>query len=125
MQTFCLRVFVLTAVFACSAEAKEAENACTPKAESHATVTCVNDRLELVLADGRVLRLAGIEAPGPTPTDPDLSARGRDWLRAWLENQDILFELFDPRPDRWGRYAATVFAPISQADTSLPPWESV
>jgi endonuclease YncB( thermonuclease family) len=87
---------------------------CVPKAASQATVVSVNDRLELTLTDGRVLRIAGLEAAGPTPSDPDLGLRGRDWLAAWLENRDILYQALDSRPDRWGRYTATVFAaPVS------------
>jgi endonuclease YncB( thermonuclease family) len=120
VRGFRLWVFAMAAALACFADAKEAKNACLPKAgSSHATVTGVNERLELSLADGRILRLAGIEAPGPTPADPDLAARGRDWLKAWIENQDIFFESADSRPDRWGRIPASVFASGQEDGTSL------
>ncbi len=103
-----------------------AGDACAPKAGSHAVVTAINDRLELTLADGRLLRIGGLEAAGATPDDADLGARARDWLAAWLENRDILYELLDAQPDRWGRYPAAVFAvPVSGDATPVSAGESL
>jgi endonuclease YncB( thermonuclease family) len=105
-----------------SAWAKEApaSDSCAPKGGSHSLVTSIDDRLELTLADGRLLRIGGLEAAAPTPGDADLGARGHDWLAAWLEQQDILYELLDARPDRWGRYPAVVFAaPVSGDATPI------
>jgi endonuclease YncB( thermonuclease family) len=96
-----------------------ASNACVLKGGSHATVSAVSERLELTLADGRVLRIAGVEAAGPTPSDPDLGARGRDWLTVWLENRDIFYQGLDARPDRWGRIAAVIFAAPVSGDANL------
>jgi hypothetical protein len=102
---------LLSGAFAKEAMAKDA---CALKDGSHAIVSAVDERLDLTLADGRVLRIAGLEAAGPTPDDPDLGLHARDWLAAWLENRDIAYEALDTRPDRWGRYAAIVFAvPVS------------
>ncbi len=69
----------------------------------------ISERLELRLADGRLLRLAGIEAPEATPTDPDLAAKSQLWLEAWLKGIEIWVQTLDPRPDRWGRLSALVF----------------
>jgi len=111
-------VFFFSVLLTCptALQAKNAADACPATASNHAIVTGVTERLELILSDGRILRIAGLEAPGPTPADPDLPARGQEWLKAWLENRDIAFELADSRPDRWGRYAASVFASIAQGD---------
>jgi endonuclease YncB( thermonuclease family) len=116
-----LSVFLAAQSLVSDALAKEASatGACDVKGGRHATVAAVDERLELTLADGRVLRLAGLEAVGPSPNDPDLGLRARNWLAAWLENQDILYETLDARPDRWGRYAAIVFAAPSSGGTEL------
>jgi endonuclease YncB( thermonuclease family) len=92
---------------------------CAPRTASRVLVNAIDDRLELHLADGRVLRLAGIEIAGPTPYDADLPVRAHEWLAAWLEKREVLYEILDPRPDRWGRYAALVFAPAVSGDASL------
>jgi len=112
----------------CATAAKETAVAasCAPKGVTQAKAVSINDRLELTLADGRVLRIAGIEAPAATPSDPDLGIKARDWLAAWLENQTIFYGVLDERPDRWGRYAAVVFAArvsddASSQGTSLVP----
>jgi endonuclease YncB( thermonuclease family) len=102
-----------------SAKEMAANESCTPKAGNRAIVTAVNDRLELTLADGRVLRIAGLEAVGPTPDDPYLGAQVRNWLAAWLENREILHEILDPRPDRWGRTGAIVFAARASGEVNL------
>jgi endonuclease YncB( thermonuclease family) len=97
-----------------------ASDACAVKGGSHAAVSAVSERLELTLADGRVLRIAGVEAAGPTPSDPELGTRGRDWLTGWLENRDISYQALDARPDRWGRIAAVIFAAPVPGDASPP-----
>ncbi len=116
-----LAVFFIVQSLAPGAFAKEngANEACALKGASHAGVAAIDERLELTLADGRVLRIAGVEAAGPTPNDPDLGMRARDWLAAWLESRDISYQALDARPDRWGRIAALVFASPVSGDANL------
>ena len=78
-----------------------------------APVARIDERLELTLADGRRLRLVGIEPPRATPGAPDRPARVRDALAGWLQAQDSQadVELLAAVPDRWNRLPARVFAP--------------
>jgi endonuclease YncB( thermonuclease family) len=113
-----LLIFSLAAALPGLCLAKDMDGACASKG-AHAVVTSVDERLELTLADRRVLRVTGVEPPGPTPSDPELGTKARDWLADWLQNQDIVFQLSDSHADRWGRYAAAVFAPRSAADLTV------
>jgi len=70
----------------------------------------VTERLELILRDGRQLRLAGIEAPEATPDDAELGSRSRAFVEERLKNSEIAFESLSAKPDRWGRFPALVFA---------------
>lgn len=69
----------------------------------------VNERLELVLADGKVLKIAGLDPPGPTPDDPDLDLSNAKKAAAWLAGREILYRPLSSRPDRWGRIPALAF----------------
>jgi len=82
-------------------------------------VAGVEDRLELRLADGRLLQIAGIDAPGPTPEDPDLADKARMALASWLAGHGILFHLLSAEPDRWGRWPAFVFAEAAGSTAPL------
>ena len=76
-------------------------------------VAGVDERLEITLEDGRLLRLAGIERPRPSPANPGRPAQARDQLRGWLLRPDLRvdLELLAAVPDRWNRLPARLFAP--------------
>ena len=84
-------------------------------------VTFVNERLELALADGRLLRIAGLDPPRPTPGDPDLDVNSSVKLADWLVGEDVAFRLLETRPDRWGRLAAEAFAPVGDPASPARP----
>ena len=63
----------------------------------------ISARGELILQDGRVLRLAGIEDRG--------DEQARALLTQWLTAQPIRLELLTKTADRWGRYSVRAFAP--------------
>jgi len=86
---------------------------CGDPASHGLRVEAVNERLEVTLEDGRLLRLAGIERPRATPTHPDRPAQTRDPLRAWLMKPGLRvdLELLAAAPDRWNRLPARLFAP--------------
>lgn len=88
-----------------------AEGPCPESAGTSAKVASVSERLELILEDGRRLKIAGIDPPRPTPGDPNLDARARNGLGQWLVGQDITFHAAEPALDRWGRIVAFVYAP--------------
>jgi endonuclease YncB( thermonuclease family) len=58
----------------------------------------VTDRIELKLEDGRMLRLAGLDAPAP---DLALDRLAETWT-----DKPLKIALLAPRPDRWGRWLA-------------------
>ena len=68
-----------------------------------ARIVEVTERLELKLEDGRLLRLAGLDAPAPEWALDGLAA---DWA-----DRPLKLALLAPRPDRWGRWLADLSAP--------------
>ncbi len=100
-----------------------AQASCPAAGIERVAVASVDERLELTLKDGRLLRAAGVEPVRPTPDNPDFDIVARDALRHALgENIDIIALA---RPDRWGRIPVFAFlaspAPIG-AQSSLAAW---
>ncbi len=83
-------------------------------------VKFVNERLELTLDDGRLLKVSGLDPPRPTPKDPDLDVDSSVKLADWLVGRNVAFRLLETRPDRWGRLVAQVFAPAPDATAAAP-----
>lgn len=102
-----------------SESAAAALSACTAEGAKPGIVASVNDRLELAIESGETLKLAGIDPPRPTPTDPDLDSKTRDRLADWIVGQPILFHPLAERPDRWGRVLALVFAPAEAPGSAV------
>jgi endonuclease YncB( thermonuclease family) len=103
---------VLVAMLGCSAKAQEkpqeklqekpqAAAACRLTPLGVAAVGSVRDGRTVILADGRELRLAGIE----------VADRGAEALRALVDGQTIRLENFGPGTDRYGRMVAFVSLP--------------
>ena len=84
-------------------------------------VTFVNERLELTLADGRLLKIIGLDPPRPTPGDPDLDVNSSVKLADWLVGKDVAFRLLESRQDRWGRLAVEAFAPVGDPTSPAQP----
>ena len=92
-----------------------------PQAPGEAvTITEVTERLELQLADGRRIRLAGLERPA----SGEARATGlKDELSQWLRGREVLVRALAQKPDRWGRLPAQVFGPLpasAEAGALLP-----
>ena len=106
-----MRLF-LACLFACAALPASAAP-CGDPASQGLRVAAVDERLEITLEDGRLLRLAGIERPRPSPANPGRPAQTRDQLRGWLLRPDLRvdLELLAAVPDRWNRLPARLFAP--------------
>ena len=68
-----------------------------------ARLTAVNARLELRLDDGRLARLAGLDAPEPAAAKARLDAVGLD--------KRLSVAVLAPRPDRWGRWLVDLAVP--------------
>ena len=73
-------------------------------------VESVTPHLEIRLRDGRLLRLAGLEAPRGTPDNPALAEEARIALGGWIAGGGALAAIEPGEPDRWGRHAASLFA---------------
>jgi endonuclease YncB( thermonuclease family) len=84
-------------------------------------VKTVSERLELTLEDGRLLKVSGLDPPRPTPDNPDLDIDSSVKLAGWVVGKDVAFRLLDARPDRWGRLAAEVFAPMDASTSPARP----
>ena len=74
-------------------------------------VTALAPHFELKLADGRLVRIAGIEPVRATAGDADLPARAAADLELWSVGAQVALSALDPTPDRWGRIRARVFLP--------------
>lgn len=74
------------------------------------TVTKVEDRLELRLADGRLIRLAGLDPALDTPDHPDQAETTRVAFAALFDHQTMTAHIVSARPDRWGRITGLAFA---------------
>ncbi len=92
---------------------------CGDPASQGLRVAAVDERLEITLEDGRLLRLAGIERPRPSPANPGGPAQARDQLRGWLLRPELRvdLELLAAVPDRWNRLPARLFAPGGEGTT--------
>jgi len=97
MQPFALSLLALC-LFLCPARAL-----CGRPQGEPVRLADVSTRGDLILQDGRVLRLAGIEDRG--------DEQARALLSQWLTAQPIRLEPLTKMADRWGRHSVRVFAP--------------
>ena len=88
-----------------------AQNLCTEESAEPVQIIALNERLELTLEDGRILRLSGIEAPRPTKSHPQAPARLVKDLTPQLIGAAVFAKPLQTTPDRWGRIPALVFTP--------------
>ena len=75
----------------------------------------VDERGEIALADGRTLRLAGLDLPLPSRGDPALAAAARALLAQRFVGREAALTLVSAAPDRWGRALGDLGAPVSDA----------
>ena len=68
-----------------------------------ARVVGVNERLEIALEDGRLVRLAGLQAPDPLRGAPETAKAARDFLIARLLGRNVEVGLMADGTDRWGQ----------------------
>ena len=77
----------------------------------------VDERLDVVLSDGRIVRFGGLEAPGG---DVEAARQAREFLGARLTGRSAELDLIARETDRWGRVVADLLLPVD----SGPPEES-
>lgn len=99
----------LLGLFASLALGSACAHACPTAGEEATKVATVESRLELRLADGRLVRLAGVDPALPTPDRPDLDETVRAQLAARIAGKTVSLHLLTKAPDRWGRRPAMLF----------------
>ena len=100
------------ALLAAMGDASTGMALCTPDGSEQVEVTAVDARLELTLADGRHILLAGVEPPPATDA-------ARNVLTGWLTGRVVQMLALTAQPDRWGRIPALVFTPV-EAEAAMP-----
>ena len=75
--------------------------------------TAVDEGGEVALADGRRLRIAGLDLPAPSRGDPALAAAARALLARLFIGRDAALSLVSAAPDRWDRALGDLAAPDS------------
>ena len=73
----------------------------------------VDERLDVVLADGRTVRLGGLDAPNEDRGAPEIAKAARDFLERRLVGRDADLVSLAPGVDRWGRVVADLQLPDS------------
>ncbi len=81
----------------------------------------VDERLDVELTDGRLVRLGGLDAPEPGRGDPATATAARNFLAARVVGGDAELDLLASGADRWGR----VVADLSVPEASGGPAESI
>jgi len=78
-------------------------------------VVSVDERLDLALADGRIVRLGGIDAPSRYRGSPELAEAARDKLSDLVAGRPAELLLLASGTDRWGRIVADLALTTGEA----------
>jgi endonuclease YncB( thermonuclease family) len=81
-------------------------------------VVAVDERLDIALADGRLVRLGGLDMPAPERGDPQIAGRARDFLSARLVGREAELDLLASGTDRWDRTLADLSAPGAAGEST-------
>lgn len=93
---------------------------CGLLSNQHVIVASVEDRLEIALADGRRVRLAGLDIADSGRGDSATAAAALAVVRPWLSGREVGLRVLSPKPDRWGRLLVDLSAPPPAGDTGAP-----
>jgi len=100
------RRVALVTLIAASLAAVSAARACGDP-DGAVRVAAVDDRLDLVLADGRTVRLAGVAFPQPGAS-PDVVGEARDLLASRFVGREATLLRLARGTDRWGQILGDV-----------------
>ena len=78
----------------------------------------VDERLDIQLADGRTVRLGGLDAPSADRGAPELAKAARDFLTERLLGREAQLILLAGGTDRWGRTVADLSLPDSDPQST-------
>jgi endonuclease YncB( thermonuclease family) len=73
----------------------------------------VDQRLDIVLSDGRTVRLGGLDAPDPDRGAPEIASAAHDFLSRRLLGRESDLIVLAAATDRWGRTVADISLPDS------------
>ncbi|MCC2098095.1 MAG: thermonuclease family protein [Hyphomicrobiales bacterium] len=104
-----LFAIVQPGVTANAAGGRQGLQSCPPQTPETVTVRSVDPHLDIVLTDGRRLRLMGIRPPRGTSGWPGLSAMAQGALAGWIVGSPVRAEITAGPADRWGRLAARLW----------------
>ncbi|MBX9760587.1 MAG: hypothetical protein K2Y29_17540 [Beijerinckiaceae bacterium] len=102
------RSLVVAAMAAAAGACAAKADPCRPAKLEPAGQAVANDRLELELADGRVIKLAGVESPPARRADPRFMASAGEDLTLWT-SAPLMIAVLKPQPDRWSRHEGRAF----------------
>ena len=94
---------------------------CETGAQERAVVSAIGERLEIVLGDGRRIRLTGLDGPDSGRGDPDLAAKAHSFAADWLVGREVGVQVVATKPDRWGRIVAELSAASPASAPDAPP----
>jgi endonuclease YncB( thermonuclease family) len=78
----------------------------------------VDERLDIELSDGRIVRLGGLDAPNVDRGSPETAKAARDFLSERLLGREADLILLAGGTDRWGRVVADLTVPGSQPESA-------
>jgi endonuclease YncB( thermonuclease family) len=96
---------LLAPVLACPGFAACGQPAGRVQAES------VDERLDVALADGRIVRFGGLDAPNSDRGAPEIAQAAHDFLDNRLVGRQVDLVLLAGGTDRWGRMVADLWLP--------------
>jgi Staphylococcal nuclease homologue len=73
----------------------------------------VDQRLDIALSDGRIVRLGGLDAPSPDRGAPELAKAAHEFLSERLLGREADLVVLAGASDRWGRTVADLNLPDS------------
>ena len=85
--------------------------------ENKTVVSIIIDGDTIEVADGRRVRLLGVDAPeaGFDGRRPERwSKESTDWLSSQIKNKEVTLQIGDPEKDRYGRTLAWVYSPDNE-----------
>jgi micrococcal nuclease len=109
---------VLLAVILACAPSRAAP--CGAGPQESVAIASASDRLEFTLADGRLVRLAGLDVPDPDRGDPATAAAARDFATRWLAGREVGLRLLYAKLDRWGRLPVDFIAAPPENPAGAP-----
>jgi endonuclease YncB( thermonuclease family) len=82
-------------------------------------VADVDGRLDVGLADGRVVHLVGLDLPSPSRGAPETALAAQRFLSESLVGRDAEIDLLAAGSDRWGRVMADLAPPAAPAGIAV------